>query len=358
MEISSRLRHRSYQGLAGEIRNRVVAGISLTLFSASIAILAGIYFLPLTTLNFFQAFFLGVMLALACTLGGYYLILRLLKHLLRSTENFEKSLTEMTRSKNISMIPDDLNGKKKFNPLTQNYNLLVHQLKEDEARQLDFMDRVSHSLRSPLASIALGSELLLDPRYRPDEAYLDRSYRAFNTQARQACEFIEDATRIYFFEKGHYDLQMAPCKLAQLVETVLDETRGQAEHGFQFNNQAGEVIIPGDELRLRESLIKIITHISNGAAPGVSYPVNLCCSQEPGWVELSFKDIQLGRPEQELLLDEIDWAQKTSGSAYLRNGLRLSIARKIIAFHQGKISVQPGQDGWATLTIHLPVNPC
>ncbi len=314
---------RSFPGIAGKIQRRLVIGFAIVIGTSVFAILIDRLVQPEkgATTEFFFIIFIAALLA---ALGGYWMSNRLLEDTFASIEKLENSQKESS---------------------------------ESDRFQLEFLEKLAHDLRSPVATMMAHAELISDPAFREDQVYLSQCAEVVNRQGRQVVQFLEDVQSLVSVEQRRIELFRAPYHISQMVEQLATEIGEMRERQVHFENRAGDPVVVGDAMLLREALIHLIDNGLKYSPPGTPVEVTLQNSASPGWIEISVKDTGIGidESEKQFLFRAFGRVKNSNTTGIPGSGLGLYTVVKIIHYSKGNIQVesQPGQG--STFTISLPL---
>jgi signal transduction histidine kinase len=235
----------------------------------------------------------------------------------------------------------------------------------DKSRQLEvasqhkseFLANMSHELRTPLNAIIGFSEVLTDRMFgelnEKQEEYLKDIY-ASGTHLLSLINDILDLSKI---EAGRMELELTDFDLPTAIENALvlvRERAGRRSLSLQANldNRLGQ--IQADERKVRQVVLNLLSNAIKFTPEGGRIEVGAV--PRDGSVEISVSDTGVGiAPEdQEAVFEEFRQvgtaAKKVEGT-----GLGLTLCRKFVELHGGRIWVksQPGLGSIFTFTIPL-----
>jgi signal transduction histidine kinase len=219
------------------------------------------------------------------------------------------------------------------------------------------MARVVHDLRSPLATMMNYAELLSEPVMQQNEEYLNKCSEVILRQGKQICTFIEDVLSAVKAETNLHQMKVSSFHLNQLVEDVIQEFRQQTSREIFFENQAGDVVVVGDALGLREVLINLVDNGVKFSSPGQPVHVGLLTGNAPGWVEIPVRDHGFGIEQAELdrLFHRFGRIKNEFTDGIPGSGLGLYIVKNIVQHHHGSIAVESYPGEGSTFTVSLPI---
>ena len=350
------VRFRTYTGVAGIIRRRMVISISVALFYGSISILLGFLLYVRQVVNIAEAITLiGMLFIIGLILNGW-LILRIMRNPLKNIEHVEDTLVEMVESGTYK-VPTTQIKDIQSTPFIQAYYAMLEHVDEIETNNLEFLAQISHEIRSPLASILGYSELLTDSKLRHDDQFIDTCYNIIRKEGNQVCRLVEDAVLASGISSGHYNFEYSPLQLDKFLHLVVEEASKRTDREIRFTNSAGEVHVTADAIGFREAFSNLIDNSVKFSPAERPVEVELRKAKNPQWVEIAITDFGIGieEKEQQIIFRRFSRVQDERTKDIPGNGLGLYIANNIILNHQGEIKVDSTPGSGSTFTVLLPV---
>jgi signal transduction histidine kinase/CheY-like chemotaxis protein/HPt (histidine-containing phosphotransfer) domain-containing protein len=225
-----------------------------------------------------------------------------------------------------------------------------------------FLANMSHEIRTPVNGIIGCAELMLgsdDPEYSRSLARtcLDASEHLLNL-----INNVLDYSRI---EAGRVELEKAPIRLEELLRSVLDGLRIQAQaKGIRLAlKTTGDVAPPviGDALRLRQVLINLVNNAIKFTHQGsVTLELSEIDNSDPGGKTLKFSVVDTGigipRHRQEAIFMRFTQVDQSTTRRYGGTGLGMAIAYQLVALMGGELKVDstPGCGSTFSFDITLP----
>jgi signal transduction histidine kinase len=235
---------------------------------------------------------------------------------------------------------------------------------EDKSRQLEaasqhkseFLANMSHELRTPLNAIIGFSEVLTDRMFgdlnEKQEEYLKDIY-ASGTHLLSLINDILDLSKI---EAGRMELELTDFHLPTALDNALSLVRERAGRRnialhTRIDNRLGE--IRADERKVRQVILNLLSNAIKFTPEGGRIEVQ--AAPKDGFVEVSVSDTGVGiSPEdQEAVFEEfrqVGTAEKKAEGT----GLGLTLCRKFIELHGGRIWVKSQVGEGSTFTFTIP----
>jgi GAF domain-containing protein len=241
---------------------------------------------------------------------------------------------------------------------------LFHEI-ADKSRQLEvasqhkseFLANMSHELRTPLNAIIGFSEVLTDRMFgelnEKQEEYLKDIY-ASGTHLLSLINDILDLSKI---EAGRMELELTDFDLPTALDNALilvRERAGRRSIALQtrVDERLGE--IRADERKIRQVVLNLLSNAIKFTHEGGR--IDVAAVQKDGSVEVSVSDTGVGiAPEdQEAVFEEFRQVGTADKKAE-GTGLGLTLCRKFIELHGGRIWVTSQVGVGSTFTFTIPV---
>ncbi|MBZ0111732.1 MAG: HAMP domain-containing histidine kinase, partial [Thermoanaerobaculia bacterium] len=236
---------------------------------------------------------------------------------------------------------------------------LLVELEELNDTKNEFLGIVAHDLRSPLSGIIGFSETLIRLREegRLDDRFLDRSLKNILGCGQHMLELIGELLDVAAIEAGRVDLKLTQERFSDLVteRLVLHEGAARAKDialGVDGLLDPAEVMV--DRIRVVEVLDNFISNAIKFTQPGGQ--VLVACRTQDSELITSVVDNGLGLFPEELeqvFSGKRSSARPTGGET--STGLGLTIAKRLVELHRGRVWVESEKGKGSTFSFALPV---
>jgi signal transduction histidine kinase len=247
-------------------------------------------------------------------------------------------------------------------------NAQLFQEIEEKSRQLEVADRhkseflasMSHELRTPLNAVIGFSEVLLDRMFGELNPKQDEYLQDILTSGRHLLSLINDILDLAKIEAGRMELEVTDFHLPQAIDNSITLIRERAARraitlAVDVDPRLGE--IKGDERKVKQVLLNLLSNAIKFTPEGGRVVVQAGLAD--GFAEISVTDTGVGiAPEDhEAVFEEFrqvgsDYAKKHEGT-----GLGLTLSRRFVELHGGRIWVKSQLGQGSTFTFTLPVKP-
>jgi signal transduction histidine kinase len=235
--------------------------------------------------------------------------------------------------------------------LADRFNEMIDAIAQRRRDQLTFLAAVAHDLRDPLAGLKMIVQIL---EREPGGATPDR-FRRLDRQLDRLTRMVGDlldATRI---ESGHLELQLQDFDLRDAARAMVDlYAPTTSTHRITLKVPDRPLIQHGDPLRVEQVISNLLSNAIK-YSPGGG-PVEISVAVGDGEAELAVSDHGVGiRPED--LPNVFLPFHRRPGTAGIAPGvgLGLSIVRRIVKAHGGRIDVESTPNVGSTFRVRLPL---
>jgi len=238
--------------------------------------------------------------------------------------------------------------------------LVLHDITDlrraDQIRR-DFVANVSHELRTPLTAIRGYVEALLDDP--SDAGDTNKFLEIIARHSARMERLVSDLLRLARLDARQEALDLAPCDLQQLFNTVVGDVAQTAEAKRQRILTAVEPAacrITADPAKLHDVLRNLVENAVHYAPDAAT--INLEAAHVDGVVRISVSDSGPGIPPDDLSrvferFYRVDKSRSRPGGT----GLGLAIVKHLVELHGGQAAAENRPEGGARFIITLPDQP-
>ena len=237
----------------------------------------------------------------------------------------------------------------------QQVRLSVEQEKVEVLQQ--FIDNLSHDLRTPLSTINTG--LYLIRRMKDDPERLDAQVAGVQEQVSHLVRLIDDMLVMSTLDRratGEYQFAWRDIN-AEIADTVQEEM-SQALRKRQVLTFEGEAGLPEallDMAEFRRLMKHLIQNAINFTPEGGTVTVTTRSDQEEIVVTVRDNGIGISSEDRPLIFDYFYRADAARSPETGGTGLGLTIAQRIVDAHNGSIVVESTPGEGSTFLVRLPV---
>jgi two-component system OmpR family sensor kinase len=237
--------------------------------------------------------------------------------------------------------------------LSKSLNRMFDRLQSSFETQKEFVASASHELKSPLALLQLSME---DGIQNPDlpESFREQLIRQTDI-VRRMSRLVKNLLDLSALELKE-SLDLREIDLAELLKSVLSDY----EVVFSTKKIDVQAEIP-PELKVkgdRENLLRAVVNLVDNAVKynyeGGKIKLEAAAKNKGVYMSLSNTGTGIPAADLDLIFVQFYRVEKSRSAAYGGSGLGLSIVKRIIELHGGRIDIESEPSAWTRVNIFLP----
>lgn len=263
-----------------------------------------------------------------------------------------KTAEQITRADDLSRrIPEDISPDDEVGFLVRTYNDSLARLETLFTAQQRFLADVSHELRTPLTVIKGNADLI--QRFGPDP----ESITTIKEEVDRLTRMVGDLLLLAQAETGKMSVTLKPMYLDELITDSFQQLKVLADDKVDLKLvEIDQANVMGDKDRLKQVFINLISNAITYTPKNGTVKVRLQKDQATASVTIEDNGPGIKPEDLEHIFDRFYRGEKartrTQTSGY---GLGLSIANRIVAAHNGRISVESTVGVGSIFTVILPL---
>jgi len=245
--------------------------------------------------------------------------------------------------------------KSEVGELAQTFNAMASDLERAEQLKRNMIADVAHELRTPLSNIRGYLEAARDGVIKPDAG----TFRSLDEEVTLLSRLVDDLQELSLAEAGELKLVCQAENIGELIKQTVAGVQTQATtKGLSVSiDLADKLLLTNiDSQRisqvLRNLLENAIAYIAKGGT------IMVMARQEGSWVEVAVIDTGEGIPAEDLpyVFERFYRVDKSRARATGGSGLGLTIAKRLVEAHGGKIEAQSEPGKGSRFAFTLPVS--
>jgi two-component system phosphate regulon sensor histidine kinase PhoR len=206
----------------------------------------------------------------------------------------------------------------------------------------DFINNMTHELKTPISTISLASQMLRDASVNHTAKSVDHISTVIYDESQRLTNQVEKVLQMAVFNEGRLKLKFTEIDLNKLLESVVAnfEIRLSTENGILLKELSAEnPYINGDEVHITNVIFNLL---DNAMKYSKGQPqIELLTENKNGCVVVHVKDYGIGIPkEHQSQIFERFYRVPTGNLHNVKGfGLGLSYVKRIVEVHNGKIKL-------------------
>lgn len=223
----------------------------------------------------------------------------------------------------------------------------------------EFLANMSHELRTPLNAVIGFSEVLQQKMFGGLNDKQMEYVEDIHSSGRHLLSLINDILDLSKIEAGKVELDRSRFDLPSTIEGTLTLVRERAtRHGLSIDLSIDERLgeIEADERKVRQILLNLLSNAVKFTPDGGQ--IEVTAAVVDGAAEVAVKDTGIGiaPADQESIFEEFQQVGGDHEGKREGTGLGLTLARKFVELHGGRIWVKSSVGKGATFSFTLPIS--
>lgn len=235
-------------------------------------------------------------------------------------------------------------------------SIILKQKKLSEVKN-DFINNMTHELKTPIATIGLSSETLLKNDFSSDPEKVKRYASIIHKENKRLENQVERVLNVAKLDKEHVVLKKSTISIHELLEEVRDNFEfNQEEKGgtITLSMDAVDDSIRADEVHISNVLFNLI---DNAIKYTTETPlIKIRTRNESKYLVIEIEDNGIGIKREDLSQIFEKFFRVHTGNRHDVKGFGLGLyyVKLIIESHKGKVEVKSTMDKGTTFIISLP----
>ena len=232
----------------------------------------------------------------------------------------------------------------------------IERMKEIDESKTNFLNIVSHEMKTPLTAINAHLGVLDDLKTNLSEQEL-LSLEAIKRNNYLLKSLIDNILELSRIESGKFELNMSKINLERVIKEVKSNLEILSEKkGLQLIINVGKLPeVLADEMRVREILNNLISNSIKFTDKGW---IKVKAEKQDNHVVISIIDTGIGISKDKInnLFRKFYQVDPSIGRRFGGTGLGLAITKQLIELQGGKITVASTYGKGSTFSVTLPIN--
>ncbi len=238
--------------------------------------------------------------------------------------------------------------------LAQAFNEMAEALDRTEHRRLELIGNVAHELRTPLSSLKVTLEGLVDGVI-PNES---ETFLGLEREVRRMQRLVNDLEELSRAEAGQISLDVRPTAMADLIGVVAERLRLQYEDKqvtLHFDVSPNLPRVNVDANRMTQVLLNLLGNALQYTPANGTVTIRAWHTRNELYVAIQDTGIGIAPENLAHVFERFYRVDKSRSRTGGGSGIGLTIAKHLVEAHGGRIwAASRGLDQGSTLTLALP----
>lgn len=224
----------------------------------------------------------------------------------------------------------------------------------------DFVNNMTHELKTPIASISLATQMLNDDSVTKSEKMRKHLVGVITDETKRLRFLVEKVLQMSMFDRKKSSFKKKHLDLNEMVESIANSFSLRVEHtGGKINVDIGAVDsdIYVDEVNFQNVIFNLMDNAVKYRKTNEPVDIYLKTWNDDKWLYLSVHDTGKGIKKDDLKKIFEKFYRVGTGNVHDVKGFGLGLAyvKKVVDLHDGEIKVDSEYGKGSTFTIKLPV---
>ena len=223
----------------------------------------------------------------------------------------------------------------------------------------DFINNMTHELKTPISTISLASQMLHDDSFSNTPKSVENLSGIILQESKRLSFQVEKVLQMAVFNEGRLKLRFKEFHINDLITNVVKNFE------IKVKNKGGKLtteflddndLIKGDEIHITNVMFNLL---DNAVKYSKEAPViDIKAENKNGWLVISVKDNGIGIPKEHLEQIFERFFRVPTGNVHDVKGFGLGLhyVKKIIESHNGKIKAESVINKGTKFVIYFPLN--
>ena len=221
----------------------------------------------------------------------------------------------------------------------------------------DFINNMTHELKTPISTISLACEVLNDNSIDKSEEKVKNYVRVINEENKRLSTLVENVLQTAVLDKGEFKLKTEETDIHFIIEKAIDNIRLQVEkEGGKIITllNATQHIINADKVHLTNIIYNLAENAIKYTENTPEIKISTQNSGEGIYISVQDNGIGISKENQKKIFDTLYRVPTGNVHNVKGFGLGLSYVKAVVEKHNGKISVESEPGKGSKFSILLP----
>lgn len=234
--------------------------------------------------------------------------------------------------------------------------VIIQQKRMSEVRA-DFVNNMTHELKTPISTIGLSAEMLKSANFSTDQQRIRHYIGLIYSENNRLKKQVERVLNMARLDKNDLDLKREEIDIHQLIDEVTNNCLlNQAHTGVEIKNElnAKSSVVNIDSVHFTNVFLNLLDNAIKYSKSKPQITISTIDKDKGIQISVTDKGIGIGKQEMKQIFDQFYRVNTGNVHDVKGFGLGLYYVQLIVNKHKGKISVHSKLDKGSTFKIWLP----
>lgn len=252
--------------------------------------------------------------------------------------------------------PITVSGPNDIETLGRQLEWLRHRLKESTDEKNKFLRHMSHELKTPLANIREGTELLLDGSVGPLDIQQQEVTSILRDNGVKLQKLIENLLTFSAWQTHTASLEIAEFELKPMVFSILSQQRlAISNKKIKLKLNIAAINVLADEGKLKLVVENLLSNALKFTPVGGSIEINAAMQDGELVIDVSDSGPGVHPDDAERIFEAFYQGRRPQGGPVGGTGIGLSVVAECAQAHGGTVKLLPMKEPGAHFQVRLPL---
>jgi two-component system phosphate regulon sensor histidine kinase PhoR len=222
----------------------------------------------------------------------------------------------------------------------------------------DFVNNMTHELKTPISTISLASQMLSDSSIPDEKKNLGHISRIIQTESKRLGYQVERVLQMAVLDQGHLVLKKIPVSMNEIISMVIQNFRLQIENKqgkIEVIDEATEDRVDGDKVHLMNVVTNLVDNAVKYSGEQPQIVVKMRNANDSFCFSVQDNGIGIAKDDQKKVFDRFYRVSTGNVHDVKGFGLGLSYVKLIVEQHGGTIRLFSEFNKGTTFDITIPL---
>lgn len=235
--------------------------------------------------------------------------------------------------------------------------IIFNQRKVD-LMKTDFINNMTHEIKTPIATIGLACEMLKDTSIQSDEATRQNFINIINDENRRMRVLIETILQSAKMSNKNFSIQCSQLDIDHIISETINSFQLSLQNRSGIINSDLQVApnqIYADELHITNMIHNLIDNAIKYSSDAPNILIRSSIVSDMAIISIQDHGIGIPKEDQKHIFEKFYRVSTGNVHNVKGFGIGLNYVSQVVALHHGKISVNSDLGKGTTFTISLPL---
>lgn len=221
----------------------------------------------------------------------------------------------------------------------------------------DFINNMTHELKTPVSTISLACQAMNDPDLRTRPGFVEKYLKVIADENSRLGMVVESVLRTAVIDQGEFKLKRDEVNIHALAAQVVQNMGIQAEQKggrIEYTPQADNPLVTGDRVHLTNVIFNLLDNALKYTYEAPLIKLSTRNHANGILIEVEDNGIGIARDQQKRVFEKLYRVPTGNVHDVKGFGLGLSYVKTIVEKHYGNVTLNSDPGRGSRFTIYLP----